>query len=291
MTERLADISTRIAGIRQLGAVVNAIRGIAAARARQARDQLAGVDAYAAIMAAAIRRLLKLAPRARPDALSGPAHPALVVFCAEQGFAGAFSERILDAIGESAAGNSGATGLILIGTRGAALARERAVRIDWQAAMPAHSTGIPRLADHLVEALEARMATGEIGQLDVIFTIKPAGQAARTERRRLIPLDIAAFPAESGAMSPNGPEPLLNLPPETLLRDLAANYLHAQLCNAALHAFAAESEARMEAMAAAHTQIDRQLASLEATQRHVRQGEITAEIIELAAGESASRRD
>ena len=65
--------------------------------------------------------------------------------------------------------------------------------------------------------------------------------------------------------------------------------MHAQLCNAALHAFAAENEARMDAMAAARTQIERQLATLQATQRHVRQEEITAEIIELAAGEMAGQ--
>jgi F-type H+-transporting ATPase subunit gamma len=82
--------------------------------------------------------------------------------------------------------------------------------------------------------------------------------------------------------------PLLNLAPDDLLNNLTADYLHALLCNAALHAFAAENEARMEAMAAAHDQIEHQLAALQATQRHVRQEEITAEIIELAAGETAS---
>ena len=45
----------------------------------------------------------------------------------------------------------------------------------------------------------------------------------------------------------------------------------------------------MEAMAAARNQIERQLSALQATQRQVRQEEITAEIIELAAGETASR--
>jgi F-type H+-transporting ATPase subunit gamma len=65
--------------------------------------------------------------------------------------------------------------------------------------------------------------------------------------------------------------------------------MHAQLCDAALHAFAAENEARVEAMASARKEIDRQLASLRATQRQVRQEDITAEIIELAAGETASR--
>jgi F-type H+-transporting ATPase subunit gamma len=84
--------------------------------------------------------------------------------------------------------------------------------------------------------------------------------------------------------------PLVNLPPALLLSELTADYLHAQLCNAALHAFAAENQARMEAMAAARSQIDRQLEALQAMQRRVRQEEITEEIIELAAGETANRR-
>ena len=69
MTERLADISARIDGIRQLGAVVNAMRGIAAARAQQARSQLIAVDSYAATIAVAIGRTLALVPSGRSERL------------------------------------------------------------------------------------------------------------------------------------------------------------------------------------------------------------------------------
>ena len=99
----------------------------------------------------------------------------------------------------------------------------------------------------------------------------------------MFPLDLTTF-----RRPPPGEAPLLNLTPEALLRDLAAGYIHAQLCNAGLHAFVAENEARMEAMAAARRHIERELAALEATRRSVRQEEITAEIIELAGGETAS---
>ncbi len=59
MTERLADISARIDGIRQLGAVVNAMKGIAAARANMARTQVEAVDSYAATIAAAMARVAR----------------------------------------------------------------------------------------------------------------------------------------------------------------------------------------------------------------------------------------
>ena len=149
--------------------------------------------------------------------------------------------------------------------------------------MPSHSLGIPKLADRIAEALYARIATGEIDALDAIFSHWQPGEGAHIERRRLFPLDMTAFARPAGRNAP-----LLDLAPEMLLSDLTADYMHAQLCNAALHAFAAENEARMEAMASARHQIERQLASLQATQRTVRQEDITAEIIELAAGETAS---
>ena len=279
MTERLADVSARIAGIRQLGAVVNAMRGIAAARAQQARTQLNAVDRYAASIAAAIARALSLLPASQHGLVPVASKLAMVLFCAEQGFAGAFSERVLD----SAGAELGMSELFVVGTRGGASLAERRKVPGWQGAMPSHSPGIPKLASDIVTALYARLARGNISRLDVIFCQWQSGKGVQVVRQTLFPLN-AASPA-LGTSSP----PLLNLPAAVLLQTLTADYLHAQLCQAALQSFAAENEARMEAMAAAHTQTERQLSALEATQRRVRQEEITAEIIELAAGEAATR--
>ncbi len=101
MSERLADVSARIDGIRQLGAVVNAMKGIAAARANTARTEIAAVDSYTATIAAAISDAIgprNLASISESATDSADAKTGLLVFCAEQGFAGAFSERILDSI-------------------------------------------------------------------------------------------------------------------------------------------------------------------------------------------------
>lgn len=280
MTERLADIGAHITGIRQLGAVVNAMRGIAAARALQARGQLAAVDRYAATIAAVIARVLSLVPIAAPGATHRPGRLALALFCAEQGFAGAFSERVLDTVGPDLATSE----LFLVGTRGRVALAERGITAGWTSAFPSHSPGVPRLADDIVTALYTRIATGEIDRLDAVFCHWQPGHATHVERRHLFPFDTTAFPVPKDADAP-----LLNLEPVALLRTLTADYLHALLCEAALNGFAAENQARMEAMAAAHSQIERQLGVLQATERIMRQDQITEEIIELAAGETASR--
>jgi F-type H+-transporting ATPase subunit gamma len=266
--------------MRQLGAVVNAMRGIAAARSQQARIQLAAVDSYAVTVALAIGQILDLVPAARLGTGRRLSRMALVLFCAEQGFAGAFSERVLDAIDDELSDSE----LFVVGTRGNAIMAERGIAVDWNAAMPSHSLGIPKLADQITEALLARVASGKIDRLDAVFSEWRPGRGVHIERRRLFPLDMPAFTGPASSK-----QPLLNMTPETLLIELTAEYLHAELCNTTLHAFAAENEARMEAMAAARTQVERQLSALQATERIVRQEEITAEIIELAAGETASR--
>jgi F-type H+-transporting ATPase subunit gamma len=281
MTERLAEITARIRGIRQLGAVVNAMRGIAAARVQQARGQLEAVDRYATTIAVSIGQALALAPDAQRENAQRPGKLALVLFCAEQGFAGAFSERLLDSVGEDISTSA----VFLIGTRGAVAAAERGITVSWKCQVPSHSPGIPKLADAIAEALYERIDKAEIDRLDAVFCVTQPAVGMHIERRRLFPYDMTRFPVPAA----NNP-PLLNLPPASLLSELTANYLHAQLCDAALHAFAAENQARMEAMAAARNQIERQLTALQARQRMVRQDEITEEIIELAAGETASRR-
>ncbi len=266
--------------MRQLGAIVNAMRGIAAARAQQARAQLNAVDRYAATVGGAIAQALALLPPPRPAPAIPAARSGLVLFGAEQGFAGAFSQRVLDTAGADLSQSK----LFVAGTRGASALAERDVTTVWQGAIPSHSPGIPKFASTIANAVYASFAKGEIDALEAIFCQWQPAEAVRVIRLSLLPLDSAAFPAPANATAP-----LLNLTPAALLDALTADYVHAQLCRAALHSFAAENEARMEAMAAAHNHTERQLASLQTTQRRVRQEEITAEIIELAAGEAASR--
>jgi len=282
MTERLADIGNRITGIHQLGEVVNAMRGIAAARAQQARSQLTAVDGYSTTIAAAIAEVIPLIPaRAGGPHIPRPtARLALVLFCAEQGFAGAFSERVLD----EACGDLKTADLFVIGTRGQATLAARGITAGWTSALPSHSPGIPKLADTVTQALYVHIAAGKIDRLDAIYGLWEPGQGPRIERKHLLPFDMTAFVAPA-----NANPPLLYLQPEAVVQALTADYLFAQLCEAALHGFAAENQARMEAMAAARNQIERQLSALQATQRRVRQEEITAEIIELASGEAASQ--
>lgn len=281
MTDRLADVSARIDGIRQLGAVVNAMKGIAAARARTARTQIEAVDRYASTIAQAIANAIgpaPAAPSAGPPAAPTEGDRGLLVFGAEQGFVGAFSERVLDSIEADLSTAS----LFLIGTRGLSIAMARGLNPVWSVAMAAHTPGIPKMADGVVKAIYRALDAGRFTRMDVVHAGWVSGQF-QAVRQVLLPIDLSDLPP------PLATRPMTQLPTPTLITSLTGDYLHAMICKAALHAYGAENEARMEAMSAASSQITRELRQFEETLRRVRQEAITAEIIELGTGVTTAR--
>ena len=283
MSQRYAELSARIASVGQLGSVVAAMRGIAAARAQQSRKQLAGVRAYADIVAAAIAQALALMPSDISQPTTDDAPRLCVLFCAEQGFAGAYSEHIFDAAGIDA---SRRAPLLIVGRRGLRLAQARGLRVDWSAPMVAQLDNVGALANRIVQAIYAQLHTTRSTAADIVYAAPSSGTAGgiAVQRRSLLPLDHRLFQHHNSTAAP-----LLNLQPAQLLDQLAAEYLFAELSAAILDSYAAENSARMQAMAAARDNIVRRLDTLSLEQRLARQDEITAELVELAAGTEAAR--
>jgi F-type H+-transporting ATPase subunit gamma len=275
MTERLSDISAHIHGVDQLRSVIGAMRAIAAARAQQSRVLLPGIRAYADVVAQAIAQAVRLMPEDHATRSNArPVRAGLVLFTAEQGFAGAFSDRMLEAAGPRLSNAD----VFLVGTRGAMLADEQGVRTAWRTGMALHSDGAALVAARICEVLYERVPQAGFDRVDLIFPAWVPGTGLAPQVRSLLPLDTRAF-----ADLPLADAPLTTLPPTMLLDRLAEEYVYAQLCDATTEAFVAENEARVASMAAAKNNIERMLLELQAQERQVRQEDITAEVVELAA--------
>ncbi len=287
MTERLSDVEARIRTVHQLSAVITAMRGIAAARSREARGQVESIRVYAKTIAAAIGHALAFLPvTERAAALpEGPGTHAVIALCAEQGFAGAFNEHVLDAAATAAGEVPGQrTELLLVGDRGLMVAEQRALVVDWSAPMVAHSDQAAKLASRIVEALYERLDRDRVARVTLIHAVPDGSEALQIVSRVLVPFDFSRFPPSAAAVPP-----LITLPPRVLLTKLIEEYVFAEICEAVMLSFAAENEARMRAMIAARTNVAKTLDTLVARSRQLRQEEITNEIVELAAGAAASR--
>jgi len=276
MTDRASDVEARIGTVRQLSSVIGAMRGVAAARSREARSQLDGVRAYARTIAGSIGQILAFSPelgRADPVREELGAH-AIIALVAEQGFAGAFSERVLAAVRRLAdAYLVQRTEILLIGDRGLMVAQQRGFTIDWAAPMVAHVEQAAPLANKIVDALYARIDARRVTRVTVVHAIPDGSSAIQIVERQLLPFDFSRFPASANKAT------------------LVEEYVFAELCEATVLSFAAENEARMRAMIEARANVTKTLDGLVARSRQLRQEEITNEIIELAGGNEANAND
>ncbi len=279
MTERLSDVMARIGSVRQLSSVFGAMRGIAAARAREARERVEGVRAYARTVGAAIGQALAFVEGAAGAPHNGRDGHLVIALCAEQGFAGPFNRRVLDVaerLLKSAEPHPAE--LLLLGGRGLAAAEERGLKIGWSASMVAHVDEAAALADRVTEQLYARLEQGRATRVSLAHATPAVSGEIHVVERTLAPFDFARFPR---ARNPS--PPLISLPPGALLAQLAEEYVFAELCEALTLSLAAENEARMRAMTAAKSNVSKMLDDLIARSRQLRQEEITNEIIELGA--------
>jgi F-type H+-transporting ATPase subunit gamma len=281
---KLSEVEGRIGTVHQLESVITAMRGSAAARSHEARSRIAAIQAYAAAVGAAIGEALALAPQ--PDDSQAPIHErsrghAVIALCAEQGFAGTFNERVVDAA-EKHLTEEG-TELLVVGNRGKIVAAERGLVVGWSAPMVSHADEVPRLANHISDAIYSRLERNQTRRVTVIHAVPAPSASIAIVERTLLPFDFARFKA-----TPLAIPPLITLPPEQLLADLAEEYVYADLCEEVMLSFAAENEARMRAMIAARANVARTLDELVGSFRRLRQDEITDEIIELSVGSVAA---
>jgi F-type H+-transporting ATPase subunit gamma len=285
-----ALISVREYG-RMLEDAVREVLGIAADEPRSGLGaELSDTQRSKAVAASSDKKVTGSAPETR-EAKRG--HRAVVLFTSEHGFVGAFNERLLDAASK---GLEHSDTLLILGSRGAALALERGLPVVWTEPMATRLASIPELVRAVQERLYPLIARGEATRAEAIFGCSERGEAARVVRCVLFPLELRPFGgqlletgSESIAASAKNSHtrafpPLHNLPAAELLERLTAEYLLARLTEAATESLASENGARFVAMQSARDHIDRKLRELELAASRARQEEVTTELIDLVTG-------
>jgi F-type H+-transporting ATPase subunit gamma len=245
---RLAEIEAHIVSMSELLAIVGAMRSLASMRIQEADRALPGIRRYSETIAAAMGAAL-------------------------------FNERVLDAAEASIARGDA---LFVLGSRGAAAARERGKPVLWAHPTASRPAGAPEAVRHLTAELYRFLASGGATAAEVIFARYRPGEPFAIERRQLFPVDPAALP-----IVPPRQLPLHTLPPAALLERLIADYVFALLTEAAVETFASENAARFAAMEAAHDNVGAKLHQLRDDARTARQSEITEELLDLVSGSGA----
>lgn len=289
---QLSDIRQRITSLQELTDVVGAMRALAGMRLQEAQQALPGIRHYAHSVAAALGSALPLLPDAdvtssRPRA--SHAARAVILCTAEHGFVGGFNERLLEAAQKLQAPSRALSEdrFYVLGSRGAALAVERGWRLAWRQPAATRLAGTPLSVGQLTSELYGALARGEIVRIDCLFARYRQGGGSDIQCSTLLPLDTAALASVAAAADAAAQEPLHHLAPHELLEGLAAEYLFAQLTEAAVESLVSENAARLAAMESARDNVSHKLDELRRAAQQARQEEITAELLDLIVGAEA----
>jgi F-type H+-transporting ATPase subunit gamma len=273
--EELIRLKSRIESLGELRTLFSAMRAMSAARVQEAQGALDGIRRYAAVVQGAISEAAGLQPAGvtGPTEAVLPPSGALVLICAEHGFAGAFNRMLLQRAKSEIQPHER---LGIVGRRGAALAGEHGLSPAWTLAMATHVGGVievaRRVATQLTRAASVRL----------VFARYQAGGRFEIGVRPVIPIDPKLLSA-SARRAP----PLHHLPPELLLQRLVEEHLFADLVLAMMESLASENGARLQVMKAADRNIEDKLSDLTRRARQVRQEAITAELLDVVTGAEA----
>lgn len=273
--EQLPRLQARISSLRELRDLIRALRALAASHVQEAQTALPGIRGYVEVVEDAIGEGAALLPETDALAASSERSDAsvLIVVCSEHGFVGAFNERLLD---RAEAERKEGQGLAVIGRRGATLAAERGLDVGSSFPMATHVAGVLGVTRRVADRLAA------VSTVDAVFGSYRRGGNYETEARSILPLDPALL-VGSERRSP----PLHHLAPETLLQQLASEYLFAEITRAVMESLASENGARLRVMETADHNIGDKLGGLRRSENALRQEAITSELLDVVTGSEA----
>jgi F-type H+-transporting ATPase subunit gamma len=273
--DELIRLKSGIESLGELQTLFSAMRALSAARVQEAQAALDGIRRYAAVVEGAISEAasLRRATDARWSEAVLPQSGALVLICAEHGFAGAFNRLLLQ---RAKAELKTDEQLGIVGRRGASLAGEHGLLPAWTLAMTTHVTGVIEVARRVTAQLT------QAASVRLIFARYQSGGRFEVGVRQVIPIDPRLLEA-SAARAP----PLHHLNPQLLLQRLIEEHFFADLVLAMMESLASENGARLQVMKAADRNIDDKLTTLTQRAREVRQQAITAELLDVVTGAEA----
>jgi F-type H+-transporting ATPase subunit gamma len=176
---------------------------MAASQMQQALRSLEAIRGYSDQIHEALSEAATLLPAAGAiEAAPRPKKSALVVFFAEHGLCGGFNEHPLHAAERAAKAIEGGLALIVVGTGGAQIGRERGLNPDLVLPMATHCAGVTGTARRVALELYRMFSEGRVDRVEIIYAQLAGGQLPHIEQHRLLPLEMPAMQKTANEFPP-----------------------------------------------------------------------------------------
>jgi F-type H+-transporting ATPase subunit gamma len=285
MSGSTEQLSRKIAGAKDLGGVVRAMKALAASSIAQYEKAVASLDDYMhtvdlGLIACLHEAQLSLEPEDKHAATIGA-----IVFGSDQGLVGSFNEVIADFSTKALRALPGSvTRIWAVGERAQSLMVEAALGPVSKFDVPSSLDGVTPLIGQLLVEIEASREKNEIWEVQVFHNHPKAGSAYEPVSKQLLPLDKAWYRKLAATPWPNKMIPQVIDGAPSALDAMLRGYLFVLLFQACAESLASENASRLASMQRAEKNIDSMLEDLNRKFHRLRQEAIDEELFDVIAG-------
>ena len=289
----ITEIRSRMRSIEQTLKITNAMYLISSAKVKKARKQLAEVEPYFDRLARTVLDIFRHSPDLKHRYIEGHHKPkdecrtGFVVITGDKGLAGAYNHNVLK-LAEEYLGRKKDPTLFLIGQMGRHYFEKKNITIDGEFMYTAQDPNLER-AREISETLLDLYEQNALDEVYLVFTHSFSAMRMEPEIIKLLPLDRAMLSARRGLSEADRYRDVVRYEPspEAVLDVLVPGVLKGYLFAALVESFCSEQNSRMAAMDSASDSARDMLKRLSLEFNRARQGAITQEITEIAAGATA----
>ena len=289
----ITEIRSRMRSIEQTLKITNAMYLISSAKVKKARKQLAEVEPYFDRLARTVLDIFRHSPDLKHRYIEGHHKPkdecrtGFVVITGDKGLAGAYNHNVLK-LAEEYLGHKKDPTLFLIGQMGRHYFEKKNITIDGEFMYTAQDPNLER-AREISETLLDLYEQSALDEVYLVFTHSFSAMRMEPEIIKLLPLDRAMLSARRGLSEADRYRDVVRYEPspEAVLDVLVPGVLKGYLFAALVESFCSEQNSRMTAMDSASDSARDMLKRLSLEFNRARQGAITQEITEIAAGATA----
>lgn len=289
------EIKGRIESVKDTKKITNAMYLIASTKLRKAKSELDRTRPYFTSLQEEIKRIFRVSeeieskyfypPSGKHDL---PGSYGYLVVTADKGLAGAYNQNVIKKALELMSQHDNPK-LFVVGEYGRHFFTSHNIPIEQSFLYTAQNPTISR-AREISNILLDLFNRKELAKIYIIYTDMHGAIDSQACSTRLLPFHRADF------IVPDSHEKKVKIPfefqpsTEVVLNNVVPSYVTGFIYSALIDSFCSEQNARMNAMDSANRNAQKLLDELSLQYNHIRQGTITQEITEVAAGAKSMKR-
>ncbi len=285
----LEQLGQQLASLQELQSVVHTMKVLSAASIRQYEQAVQALGEYDRTVELGLHVVLRERQRPPEAAIPSGQRPlAAIVLGSDHGLCGRFNEDLAVFVQDRLPTTAGhAPLLMVVGARMVARLEQAGLAVQAEFLVPGSAARIASCVQQILLKIDAWRSAHGVEKVQIFYNRPQSGNLPRPLSRTLLPVNLRRLHRLEEAPWPSQVLPTFSMEREQLFSALLRQYFFVILCRTCAESLASEHASRLAAMRSAEANLQDRVQELGRTLRRVRQGQITAELLDVVASYQA----